>query len=135
MANVTLVRVSRLPRIPLWAVAVVVAWGGLVVVFEWLKPAGSDLTLCWLRALTGVPCPTCGATRAVMAAGEGRWQTAGRESPLLVAAAITGLTWAVLRLGFGRAVRFERRSRLVMWTVVGGAVAANWIYLVIRHPE
>jgi uncharacterized protein DUF2752 len=37
--------------------------------------------VCWLRALTGVPCPTCGLTRSFVAFAHGGWLEAFRAHP------------------------------------------------------
>jgi hypothetical protein len=43
-----------------------------VLAFAWLWPAtGIDAPLCWLRALTGLPCVGCGLGRSVALAARG----------------------------------------------------------------
>jgi len=93
--------------------------------------------VCPLRALTGIPCPTCYGTRAMLALVAGEWQAALRLNPL-VALGGTGLAafvpWALAtvliglprpRIGVAATVRLA-------WA---GAAATmiNWLYLIITH--
>ncbi len=64
------------------------------------------LPLCPFKALTGVPCPGCGMTHALVAAFEGRWQACAALHPLalpLLAAWTAWLAWGALNRARGRA--------------------------------
>ena len=56
---------------------------GVVLIAQVHLP-GRPSTLCALRAVTGIPCPFCGATTAAVALGQGRLTDAVRASPLAV---------------------------------------------------
>ncbi len=125
---------QRLGAVPWWAVAVVLGWLVLVGLGEALEASsGVDVPSCAFRLLTGVPCPTCGATRAVLAAGQTRFLAALLYNPLLTVAAVAGLGWLVLRLGFGRTIRLDLapRARAIVWIAVGGLIAVNWAYVIV----
>ena len=109
------------------AVALVL-WLTGVALFELLKPAGSDATLCLLRNVTGVPCPTCGSTRAVLALADGRVLDAVLFNPLLAVATVVAILW----MGVRRRVELDLTParRRGLWTVVIALVALNWIYVI-----
>jgi hypothetical protein len=82
---------------------------------------------CPLRASTGIPCPFCGMTRAVVAAVHGHVMESLRFNPGGVFVAVLAL--AVL-LGF----RFERvRLRAWPWLLVA-LTAALWAWNVGFNP-
>lgn len=93
------------------------------------------LSICFLKALTGIPCPTCGATRAL--AHLIRLDPAGAfaMNPLAASAALVIAAWALADLALlpsRRAFFFELApgpARLVRAVAVA-ALAANWLYLV-----
>ena len=59
-------------------------------------------TLCLLRGLTGVPCPFCGGTTALVQLGRGDLAAALRASPLVVLGAPVWVAWPRLRRLLGR---------------------------------
>jgi hypothetical protein len=117
----------------LWAVAVVGVWLALVAGAVVLgRLAGRTVELCLFRRLTGLPCPTCGTTRGVLALLSGRPMQAWLHNPLvftLLAAAAALLAFRVLT---GRSLRLglNRKQRAVAWGLLAAAIAANWLYLI-----
>lgn len=91
-------------------------------------------TVCLFKALTGLPCPTCGSTRAVGRLVHLDLAGAIVMNPLATIGALVLLIWAVVDfalLARGRALDVEvgrPLSRLVRLLAVT-AVAANWLYL------
>ena len=124
----------RLP-LPRWAIAIILLWLAGVAAFTWLTRGTEPApTLCVFRNLTSVPCPTCGTTRAVLAAAEGRMLDALLCNPFVTAALTVGLAWLVLRLGFGRAVHFTapRPWKRAMWIALIALFLVNWAYVIWR---
>jgi len=106
-----------------------------VLLATWVL-AGWPFPRCNFRALTGVPCLTCGATRAALSLLHGEWASAWRFNPLATLAMVgVGVfdAYAAAVLAF-RAKRLRVRfpSRRVWKFTLGlGALLAlaNWVYL------
>lgn len=71
----------RVPWIALTAVALALG----LRLLGWLAPWLPPLPGCPLKALTGLPCATCGLTRCFLALGQGRWAEAFHWHPAAVA--------------------------------------------------
>jgi hypothetical protein len=92
--------------------------------------AGRGFTICALRNLTGIPCPTCGMTRSFCHIARGDLPAAARLQPLglvvfpmfavlLVRSTVMAVT--------GR-VCLDRAARLMAWSIVPMALAALTIW-------
>jgi hypothetical protein len=99
------------------------------------RPATSDdgsldggMSICPLKAMTGLDCPLCGATRATFSLLQGHVSTAVDHNALYVASlpvlATLGLLWVVFRW---RPPAFDQAW--FRWVVVGVAVA----FAVVRN--
>src|SRR4029453_6926401 len=93
-------------------------------------------TVCLFKALTGLPCPACGSTRAVAHLAHADVAGALAMNPLTTVAAVVVAAWAVadaVLLSRGRALDLEVESRLGNLMRVGfvAAVALNWAYLLL----
>jgi hypothetical protein len=84
------------------AAAVVLA----ALVLPWRPP-----TLCLLRALTGLPCPFCGSTTAMVELGRGAPLRALAASPLATLGAPLWVLWPLLQRK--AACRWAPRTRLL----------------------
>ena len=82
---------------------------------------------CPLRSATGIPCPFCGMTRAVVAAVHGDVVTSLRFNP----AGLLVLAIAVVVLVRPRIVSSLLRTPL--W-LLGGGSALLWAYNVVLNP-
>ena len=82
-------------------------------------------TFCVLRATTGVPCPFCGGTTAVVRLGTGEWRGAITASPL-----------ALLMLSLAPGVGVVRwpwmRHRAIGWTVITVSLVLSEIWQLNR---
>ena len=88
-----------------------------VLVLPWRPP-----TLCLLRGLTGIPCPFCGGTTALVQLGRGDLLAALHASPLAVVAAPLWVAWP--RVGPALVAglqRHGRRATVALGVVVLGA--------------
>ncbi len=97
------------------------------------EPAG-----CHFKQWTGLPCPTCGASRTLDLALQGRIMAAFAMQPLAMAAMLLLLgyvmySWAVV-LFRCRRLRFEGvTSQQTTFLIFGGLilVIVNWAYLIV----
>ncbi|NHZ73488.1 MAG: DUF2752 domain-containing protein [Nitrospirae bacterium] len=115
-------------------------WGTVVVVLLLLAMRAEQLAqilpACAFKTLAGIPCPTCGMTRATLALVNLDLMAALRVNPLatgLVMAFVVGGLVAGLAALLGRPLKEPRwdlrpaeRLGLVM------VIVANWAYLVSR---
>ncbi len=101
-------------------------------------PAGLTLTLavkgCWpalpgwpcpLRALTGIPCPTCFLTRATAAALTGHLEQSVRLHAFGPLVALALIVWSVAAIRRRRCVPFRLRTSAV--TLFGFSLLAYWL--------
>ena len=116
----------------LWLAAAVSA---IVLRPLWLA-AAPHLHECVFRSLTGIPCPSCGTTRAATAFLQGDLMTAFINNPLaalagllFVAGAPIAVIWTTARWSVP-----SLSNPLPLWVRIGAVclIAANWIYLIVR---
>ena len=91
---------------------------------------------CAFRALTGIPCLTCGTFRALRALMSGHWGDAFHLQPLLTVLAILSIAWVCYavggaQLGISRLrVRLTRREAVLSVAVGVTMILVNWVYLI-----
>jgi Protein of unknown function (DUF2752) len=116
----------------LWGVA---AASALLLGPFWLAVAPL-LPACPFRAMTGIPCPTCGTTHAAIALMHGRLGAALAANPLMTMAGLGFLAggaaapvWAALRWPVP-----EIPAPLPRWTraAIVAALLASWAFLIWR---
>ncbi|MEO8585757.1 MAG: DUF2752 domain-containing protein [Acidobacteriota bacterium] len=110
-------------------------WGGAALVCAAAAPLAPALSKglppCPFHWLTGIPCATCGGTRALLALGRLDFGAAFSWNPLVAAAGIVffvGGLVGLLSAISGRDVRVPRPT-VALRFVIGMAVAANWAFL------
>ena len=92
------------------------------LVLPWRPP-----TLCLLRGLTGVPCPFCGGTTAMVQLGRGDLAAALQASPLVVLGAPLWVLWPRLRPALSERYDAARlRRALVGGLLVALALSQAW---------
>jgi hypothetical protein len=117
----------------LWA-SVAAALGVMLVL--WLRFVEWPPILCPLHAITGWPCPTCGATRAVLALARGEFVAALRMNPLVGAAALGAVPYlayaaVVSVLGLPRCrIEFGPRAAAAGRVAAVAAVVTTWAFLI-----
>jgi len=112
-----------------------VAIAGIAVARSYALWRDQFYVACPAWTIFGVPCPTCGATRAVVAALRGDLQAAFAWNPLAALLAIGAvlslpLTIAVL-CGLVRAPRVPVRLGTAMRTGLIVLFGTNWLYLLL----
>lgn len=90
---------------------------------------------CVLKSLAGIPCPTCGLTRAAAALARGDFAGALRLQPLGTAAALAallfgGLWGAAALAGVRLRLRLGAGEALGLRLAGGYLLLVNWLYLV-----
>ena len=106
--------------------------GGLAV---WLLRLDRlPFAVCLFKSLSGLPCPTCGSTRAVARLFAHDPAGALAMNPLTSLGALAVAAWALVDLALlprGRALSVELEPRLAARLRVAAVVAflLNWIYL------
>lgn len=119
-----------------------VAFGALAAVWSarfWPAVAAA-LPPCPFRSLTGLPCPTCGTTRAFLALSELRVRNALTLNPLATLAALLGGLSAMglaVALAFGARLpafwlELERRWPWWLRGLVLLGVFANWLWVFLH---
>ncbi|PYJ70137.1 MAG: hypothetical protein DME76_06535 [Verrucomicrobia bacterium] len=114
-----------------------VSAGSLTLAAAWFT-LGLPWPRCVFHELTGLPCVTCGMTRCAIQFFHGHFLAALKWNPL-VFAALCGVTvfdlYAFATLAM-RAPRlrmvFRQREKKFARGIVIGALALNWIYLLIH---
>jgi hypothetical protein len=130
-----LVPCRRTPGVPLWALGLSALWGSGVVVLRLLVPEdGSRSSPCLFRHVTGLPCPTCGGTRAAEGFLHGDVGAAFSWNPLLSTFAVLALAVLVCRVATGRSptLGLGARGRRTAWIATAVLFFGNWAYLLAR---
>lgn len=113
-------------------------WTACALSFLGLRPlwvAGAALApRCVWHAMTGVACPGCGATRALLNLLQGRFVAALAVNPLAAVGAIAfvalGAAAPVWLAAGGRIPVISPAPKPVWLAAFASAVAANWAWLV-----
>lgn len=92
------------------------------------------LTVCMLKGVTGIPCPTCGGTRALAHLAHFDIAGAFALNPLVTLGFAAVIPWALADLVLlrrGRALDLELSGRGARWVglLAAAALALNWLYL------
>ncbi len=121
-----------------WFFSALLLSAGLLVWVQLSLPSALQIQ-CLLFQWTGIPCPTCGATRCVQHLFDGEFLSALRMQPLAFMAVFSGglillccsvaelFRWPMLKIQFERA--WEKVVALGGLAVVG---MLNWFYLILK---
>ncbi len=111
-------------------VPVCVAWLALIVALVH-PPHGTGVQVCWTRAMTGLPCPGCGMTRALSSAARGMLEQSWHHHPFgmpllalfVFTAGLSLLPGAARRRFAARVMRHHRLANGAYVTFVTAFVA------------
>jgi hypothetical protein len=118
-------------RSKIWQAAALAALLSVAALTDPNRPLPFDV--CLFNRLTGLPCPTCGMTRAVCRAVHGDFarSVASHPAGLVLAAGLVGwMLWAAAEAWRGQPVAEVLRRRLArVFVITGSAVSGvNWIW-------
>lgn len=121
-------------RLPLGAILGAIALLGIVAV-GLLGLDHLPFSVCYFKALSGLPCPTCGSTRTAGCLFHGDLPGAFAMNPLAALGLLTLVPWAladVVLLTQGRALDLSvsRGAGNVLRVGVVVALLVNWAYLI-----
>ncbi len=125
-----------IPRAAILAGALLLALG---IVAAALPGIENGPVACPFRAVTGLPCPTCGLTRVTHWLMRGDVGSALAINPfdslfLLVAVPLfAGLWVANLAGGFTVRISMSPVERRVAWALLAAVALANWAYVLMTH--
>lgn len=125
---------KRIPEWPKWAVVIGGIWLGLAGLVAALLHTGKfPIEPCLFKLITGIPCPTCGLSRAGWAVLHGDIFKAWLYNPLMCT--ILGIygVYLLLRIISGYKLGFSVSGNLRKNMVVAviGAAFVNWLYLIV----
>ena len=103
----------------------------LVHAFNVLGKPPHPLILCPFRGITGLPCPTCGTTRAGTALLTLHPLEALHDNPLTTVLYVVFGLWVVMRfvLRYRVVVDWTRRTRLAAASATVGLFLVNWVWV------
>ena len=119
-----------------------VLWSSVLVLsaalgWWWLQAFGVPSLLCPFKAATGLPCVTCGSTRALLALGRGEASVAFVLNPFVPLAAMAASLFVVYSVATVVNGRRRLRARVTAGEILvlrGSVIAAStvvWAWLVI----
>ncbi len=131
--KINVVQVCRRPQWPVWAVIVVLVWLALGGAALWLSSYHDRVvSLCLIKRVTGLPCPTCGFTRGVLSLLSGRPGQGWLWNPLLFSVLALFIAVTGIRILFARSlrIRLTGTERAIAWLLAAVLLAANWAYII-----
>lgn len=110
--------------------------GILVLIAARLLPLSSIPFACPFKAITGIPCPTCGSTRAFMYFAHLDIVGAFSINPLISTLIILGIVLLFYSLSafflspLSLSIKLNRRENRFIRSGVIGVIILNWFYLI-----
>lgn len=132
--HIELIRTSRRPSWPVWAMLVVLLWlglGGLIIFLG--SYFHHPVELCLFKRVTGLPCPTCGFTRGALSFLHGHIVQGWLYNPLLFSVLILFFAYNAIGFIFSRTVQIHLtyRERTIAWILAIMLLSINWMYVIL----
>jgi hypothetical protein len=117
-----------------------IIYGGIALVVlgaGWLRPVLSYAPDCVFKGLTGIPCPTCGATRSVVHLSHGDILSAFTMNPLMTLCLMSAVLYFIYSLVSAAfhlpriSFLFTDQERTIMRKGVVMLLLVQWAYLII----
>ena len=96
-----------------------------------LAAHAAGIVICPIRRITGIPCPGCGSTRAIMSLLHGELAAAVSTNPLAVALAVIVPSWWM----FFRRRAWSRGAQAAILAVAVTATLLNWLWVLAFLPR
>jgi hypothetical protein len=100
--------------------------GGILLASHLLHSVDGGPVLCLFRGITGLPCPSCGMTRAFVSLGHGDLHSAVQSNLASPAAYLA--TWLIFMLGIGEMI-LDYPLRNPIWDVTQRQIFILTIFL------
>lgn len=132
-------------RTKLYFILAIACLAGYAWLFLQLRRAAADPqlpTVCFVKTVTGIPCPSCGSTRSMVELIRGHWLSALQLNPLgyvLLAGLLTIPGWIAfdlidggdsLRRAYLRSERFIRQPLPAI--IFASLILLNWIWNIVK---
>ncbi len=114
----------------------------IIITFYQTNALGNDPTVCLIKSITGVPCPSCGSTRSVLSILKGNFADALFWNPfgiLIMIILLVAPLWMVYDLARQNdsLYRFYNRTELFLkrtWVAIPAIllVLLNWVWNIAK---
>jgi hypothetical protein len=117
---------------------ILVILGTIILLSIVLDSAPQRLSLCLFRTFTGLPCPSCGMTRAFISLGHGDIYSAVLFNPasiLIYIATWVGFILALLQTVYGKKYIeiIWSKYRKALFPLILTIMTSVWIYQLVHH--
>ena len=124
------------PRITGAVISVIL--GTIILLSIVLDSAPQKLALCLFNSATGLPCPSCGMTRAFISLGHGNIHSAILFNPasiFIYIAAWVGLILASLQTVYGKKYIeiIWSKCKRILFPIIITIMTFTWIYKLVHH--
>ncbi|MEO8205444.1 MAG: DUF2752 domain-containing protein [Chthoniobacterales bacterium] len=113
----------------------------ILLMLFWFKMA-LPIPQCWLRAATGIPCATCGASHAMQRLLQMDWKAAMLWNPLFVTVmflaavlSVYAVIVVVFRLPRIRITQINVRTAWTLRILLVAVFVGNWIYVIATQAH
>ncbi len=116
-----------------------IIYGGISIIVLFIgsiMPVLSLMPSCTFKMLTGIPCPTCGATRSVVALARGEVTASFMMNPLTALCLLTGILiflYSLATIAFDLPkinMLLSSKDVIALKATVIILILAQWIYLI-----